>query len=291
MLQLLKNKVKQVVPLRVVDRVRREIGALLIDSGAFLMGELDRSIPPTRMIFVGHGDFRAIGFEFLRYFVEFGGLTPDEDVLDVGSGIGRMALPLANYLKRGSYRGFDTVESGVEWCRKNITAKHPNFQFDHADIYNKMYNPKGQYAASEYRFPYDDRSFDFVILTSVFTHLLPTDARHYISEISRVLRPGGRVLGTWFLLNDESRALIASGQTKRPIAHPFDAEGVQPGQVTVQNPQVPEGAVAYDEALVRSMFAGVGMDVVEPIRWGSWCGRREFVSYQDLLIAKRRAAG
>ena len=46
--------------------------------------------------------------------------------------------------------------------------------------------------ASEYTFPYEDGEFDVVVLTSVFTHMLPDDVAHYLDEIARVLKPGGR---------------------------------------------------------------------------------------------------
>jgi hypothetical protein len=49
---------------------------------------------------------------------------------------------------------------------------------------------------------------------------------------------------------------------------------------------LPEKAVAYSEEDVLSDFENAGMSV-EPVRYGSWCGRAEFLSYQDVLIAKK----
>ena len=51
--------------------------------------------------------------------------------------------------------------------------------------------------------PFADDSFDFVFLTSVFTHMMPHESAHYLREIGRVLAPGGRCVSTWFLLTDE----------------------------------------------------------------------------------------
>ena len=48
-------------------------------------------IPPPELNFVGTPDFAEIGQEFLRHFIEPGGLLPSHRVLDVGCGIGRMA--------------------------------------------------------------------------------------------------------------------------------------------------------------------------------------------------------
>lgn len=245
-------------------------------------GRRDSLSPPRRMIFVGDGDFKKIGEEFLGYFIELGGLKPHEKVLDVGFGIGRMALPLAKYLDRnGRYEGFDIVRSGIDWCVKKITPRYPNFHFQLADIYNKRYNPKGRYAASEFSFPYEDGSFDFIFLTSVFTHMLPRDIEHYLSEISRVLKKGGRCLATFFLLTEESLSLIDRGKSALDFKHDFK-------MYRTISMDTPEAAVAYPEQFVLGLYEKYGLGIRRPIHYGSWCGRANFLSHQDIIIAKRR---
>ncbi|MFH1228333.1 MAG: class I SAM-dependent methyltransferase [Planctomycetota bacterium] len=233
------------------------------------------------MIFVGDGDFKKTGQEFFRYFVDIGGLKPDEKVLDAGCGIGRMAVPLAKYLdKRGGYEGFDIAADGIDWCRKRITPSYPNFNFRVADVFNKSYNPQGKYQASEYRFPYEDKSFDFIFLTSVFTHMLPRDMENYLSEISRVLKKGGRCFITFFLLNAESEKLI--GAKSSSLDFKYDLGGCR----TV-NKEAPEFAVAYGEGFIRELARKYGLNVREPIHYGAWCGRKDFLSYQDIIIAAK----
>ena len=165
-------------------------------------GEL---LPPEKMReFVGGGDFKVVGEAFRDYLVNLGGLRPDDRLLDVGCGCGRIAVPLTGYLSdKGSFEGFDIYKEGIEWCTRNITARRPNFRFRFADIYNKRYNPLGRSPASSFRFPYPDESFDFVVASSVFTHLLRKDLSHYLSEIRRVMRTGGRCLITYFLFREE----------------------------------------------------------------------------------------
>ena len=77
---------------------------------------------------------------------------------------------------------------------RNISSRHPSFEFTWAPIHNSKYNPFGDLAGEAYRFPYEDGSFDFVFATSLFTHLLAGEARHYLAETGRVLKPDGRCL-------------------------------------------------------------------------------------------------
>ena len=195
-----------------------------------------------------------------------------------------MAIPLTHFLsERGSYEGFDIVSAGIEWCRARITARHPNFQFRVADLRNLTYNPDGSGQAAGYRFPYDDRTFDFVFLTSVFTHLMPEEVRQYLSECSRVLRAGGTLFATFFLLNDESLTGIEQGRSRVDLRHEL-------GECRVAFPNIPAAAVGYQEGFVRPHIAERGLAVVEPIHYGSWCGRRESLSFQDIVIATKVSA-
>ncbi|HVP37574.1 MAG TPA: class I SAM-dependent methyltransferase [Candidatus Saccharimonadales bacterium] len=251
---------------------------------AWIEPEVDPSlVPPEALNFVGGGNFQEIGREFKDHFVRLGGLQPHERVLDVGCGIGRMAIPLTTYLRPpGEYHGFDIVPHGIAWCQQRITARFPHFRFVHANLFNRSYNPDGPIQPKDFRFPYPDRYFDFAFLTSVFTHMLPEDLEHYLAEIERVLRPGGRSLITWFLLNAESGRHLAEGSSA--LAFKYEVEGC-----LSTHDDKPEEAIAYPEEVVRGLYDRHGFDVLEPVRWGSWCGRKEFLSFQDVVLANRRA--
>jgi SAM-dependent methyltransferase len=241
------------------------------------------TLPPTHMIkTIGGGDYEAVGKEFLAHFREVGGLTPDDHVLDVGCGVGRMALPLAGYLKPSArYEGFDIVAEQIRWCTENITSRYSHFRFQLSDVYNAWYNPGGKVPASTYRFPFADGEFSFVFLTSVFTHLVGDDFRNYLFEASRVLRRGGRLFGTFFLLNAESEALMRAGKSTLVFRHE-----VPGGRTTDEN--APEAAVAVAEDDVLSLHDRAGLDVRRPIRYGSWCARPRSLSYQDIVLSVRR---
>jgi SAM-dependent methyltransferase len=244
--------------------------------------ELDELIPPPELNFVGDGDFRAIGEDFLRLFITYGGLQPDEAVLDVGCGVGRMALPLIRYLgSQGRYEGMDIVASGINWCREKITIRYPNFRFRLADVYNRHYNPHGRYQASQYRFAYRDETFDFVFLTSVFTHMLPGDVESYIAEIARVLKPSGRCLITFFLINQESLQYIDAGASRFSFQHMFE-------HYRIEHDDLPEAAVAYDEQFVVQLCETHGLHLQRPPVYGAWCGRSGTDCWQDIVVLSKQ---
>src|SRR5437667_3482466 len=177
-------------------------------------------VPPPELQFVGEGDFAEIGNEFLKHFIKLAHLQPNENVLDVGCGVGRMAVPLTRYLARpGTYDGFDVVKRGIDWCNANISGRYPNFRFKFVDVRNRAYNPTGTLNPETFRFPYSDASFDFVFVTSVFTHMPSLSMGHYVSEISRVLRSGGRAFITFFLLTSESLKLMSAGSSHLNFAY------------------------------------------------------------------------
>jgi SAM-dependent methyltransferase len=260
--------------MRTIRRRAFEVVALRLTGGEAL-------VPPARLHSVGDSDFRKTGEEFVALFRELVELSPSERVLDVGCGIGRMARPLAGYLNReGSYDGFDVSEIAIRWCQRHYGRRYPNFHFKHVNVANSSYNPGRGVGADAFAFPYPASSFDFVFLTSVFTHMLAPGVERYMREVSRVLAPGGRCLATFFLLNDDSRALIAQGRSTQPfvdVATPY----------AIVDPAKPEHAVAYEEAWVRGQFDEVGLTQRTPPHYGSWCGRTEFRSYQDIVIADR----
>jgi SAM-dependent methyltransferase len=221
----------------------------------------------------------------LQELKDAGGLKPDHSVLDVGCGIGRVAIPMTQYLSRdGVYEGFDPVYRAIQHCQARITPSYPNFRFQVADLYNKTYNPRGRYRDSDYRFPYPDASFDVVFAASVFTHLLPPGTDRYIAESARVLKPGGRLFATFFLLNDASKERMDAGRSTIAFPRRYAAH-------RLHSRRNPEAAVAYEEAFVLGLYQKHGLDLTQPVWYGLWSGRplSGYGGYQDRLVAVRRA--
>lgn len=241
-------------------------------------------VPPTNMMFdgpVGYEVFKENGEEFLRHYVELGALKPHERMLDVGSGVGRKTLPLISYLnEKGSYEGIDIVDQGVKWCAEKYTPRFPNFRFQLIDVYNCLYNPQGRNRAKEYQFPFSACDFDFVVMNSVFTHMMVEEVENYLSEVARVLKVGGRCLISFFLLNPESSRLIAEGKSTLDLRHDF-------GPAKAISREMPEDAIGFNEEFVTDLYRRCRLEIHRPVYYGSWCGRENYLSYQDLVLATK----
>jgi SAM-dependent methyltransferase len=98
-------------------------------------------------------------------------------VLDWGSGCARVS----RYLRKlgcDDLFGVDVDSANVDWCNANVpwlSAKH---------------------IALSPPIPYEDNSFELVIGISIFTHLRESSQFEWLSEIHRILRPGGLAVVT-----------------------------------------------------------------------------------------------
>lgn len=256
----------------------------LLDSIETLLGQRAPLTPPRHLMDVGtntftRSDFNTIGQQMFQHLVDIGGLNPNDKVLDIGCGVGRMAIPLTRYLSsEGAYDGFDIVAESIKQCTQAYSPRFDNFHFHHADIFNTRYNPGGKYLSHQYKFPFPDQTFSFVLLTSVFTHMLSQGMENYLNEIRRVLIPGGRCFITYFILSPESEHLIQLNKSNLQFVFPINH-----GRSTRED--MPEEAVAFNESYVRELYQKSGLHIIEPVHYGTWCGRKTNLGYyQDIIV-------
>lgn len=237
--------------------------------------------PKKGDIFIGSGDFLSQGKHHLELLKEYTSLQPDYSVLDVGCGIGRAAVPLAQYLStKGKYEGFDVVKKGIDWCQKNISKDFSNFNFQHISLNNDLYNLTNQ-KAENFKFPYEDNSFDTVFLFSVFTHMQPKEVQNYLNEIYRVLKTDGKCLSTFFLYDSQNEEYIS--KENKGFCFPYQKENYR-----LMNEKVPSANIAFKEELLFEMIQTSQLKLENKI-YGTWSNRavNDLFDYQDILILKK----
>lgn len=229
------------------------------------------------MIFTGSGDFIKQGQTFLDHFVQLGGLQPKDRVLDIGSGIGRMAIPMTQYLSEGSYEGFDIVPTGIDWCKKNVESKFPNFKFTLTTLSNDLYTSNGE-NASQFKFPYKDEDFNFSFLTSVFTHMQPEEVENYLREIARTLKKGGTCFATFFVLNDVSERAMEASKVFY-FKHDY-------GNYALMDDKVKSANIAFKEDYLKQMIEKAGLQWSKMYA-GKWSGNQDGFDFQDIVILRK----
>ena len=105
------------------------------------------------------------------------------------------------------------------------------------------------------------------------------EMRRYLRESSRVLRPGGRLIATFFLLNEESTPRL-------PSLHVLYQFPVIDGPMRLADGANPAEAVAIDEQTLAAEIAAAGFRRHTVLR-GQWWGRAEATTFQDLVVCEK----
>lgn len=192
-------------------------------------------------------------------------------LLDIGCGCGALALALRSVLAPNArYVGFDVHAPSLRWARRAF-RDDSRFQFHLAALRSPYGGPGGD-SVESYGFPLGDGEADLVVAKSVFTHLLPSEARHYLKEVRRTLGPRGRAVITTFLFDC---AVV-------PPLFPFFSGD---GRIRWKVKSRPQAAIAYDRPLFESMLAEPGLESLELVP-GFWPGQGVRFVGQDTFVLK-----
>jgi SAM-dependent methyltransferase len=165
-------------------------------------------------------------------------------VFDYGCGCGRLARQLMRSEHAlGQYVGIDPHRGMIDWCRANITARAPQFQFLHHDVYQEFMNPDGSF--DQLPLPAGDGTVSLFLAWSVFTHLLQADAEFSLHELSRVLQPSGIAITTWFIFDKTRFPMMQESQNALYISD-FD----------------PTNAVIFDRQWLQRAVTAAGLRIV-----------------------------
>jgi SAM-dependent methyltransferase len=246
-----------------------------------LFGALERCLPlpPKSDREAVAMDFLPKAFRSLDLLVGLARLRRDGRVLDVGCGVGRITYALAHYLSaRGRYEGFDAAPRWIDWNQKTISARFPNFRFRFVDVRNGVYNRRSHENAAQLQFPYADGTFDTALVESVFQHNRVPVVRHYLDEIGRVLRVGGRCVVTSFLLRRGMRAADQRADRQNFI-HSI-------GGAWSASSKIPEIGIAFDAARFEDWVSEAGLELAEFHR-GDWHCEGPGLAYQDVIVLEK----
>ena len=251
----------------------------MTETYAFMGYELP--VPLVNITGGGPDTFAPISAAHIADLKRYLGVGERSRLLEIGCGIGRDAIPLAEIVTNGRYVGMDIIGDSIRWLDENVTPRHPHFTFHHFDISDQLHNPSGHIESQSIQFPSPDDSIDAVFAWSVFTHMYGKDIEHYLRESARVLRSGGRMFATCFLV-DENVIASAQGTNLTKFDIRFEHE-IEPG-CYINDPDHPLGAVGYTRERLTSMVAKSGLQL-DRIAFGGWSGYWEEVEGgQDALL-------
>lgn len=216
------------------------------------------------------------------------------DVLDVGCGSGRLAHAMAPLLGTGQYVGVDIAKDDIDRAKRiwsNPRPDAPRISFLHLDHANRTYAP-GQ-AAKFPPYPFADGSFDLATALSVWTHLNHDDAVFYLGEVSRCLRPDGKAIITFFVLDEGYQEFLKTRPAENPYSkrdpkkHTFDLS--TDGFDDWRHPswvKTPEEMIGVTSKGLAELEASSGLKV-ETIHRGNWRSRPGLF-YQDVVTFSKR---
>ena len=164
------------------------------------------------------------------------GIGPDDVVLEIGAGVGRVAAALAPLCKE--WIGVDVSSNMVRHMRTRL-AHLPNVRAVESSGYDLAGIP--------------DQSVDVVYSTVVFMHLDEWDRYSYVAEGMRILRPGGRMLVDNVDLTSDAGWKFFEEHRKIPPAE-------RPARISKTS--------TPDE--LRTYFSRAGFEGIEQRHWDLW---------------------
>lgn len=257
----------------------------IIKSALKIIDDLrDDQLPPEPMMNVigshSRDHFIKAMREFVPEFIARGLITQRSNILDIGCGCGRFAIPLTRIQAGGRYYGFDVWPEGIAWCNDMIAKECNNSKFHIVEANNNYYydefNPNKK---NNFKLPFlVDDELDFAFAISVFTHLVASDCEAYLAELRRTMRRTGIAYLTCFIIDRFFWDFV--GQTGKHQA----VKEVERGCFQAYTGQ--DFFTGFSMSKWREMVEGNGLRIIcyETGKWADKPGARLF---QDTFIVVR----
>jgi SAM-dependent methyltransferase len=244
----------------------------------------EASLPPLWMMNkIGSHSVQHFKNTAVWTFVELlrrGQINDASRVIDIGSGCGRLALPFSHVIKTGAYFGTDVFDEGINWCNEHITSRNSSFKFILQTVENNYYFGGATKPSETLSLGFaEGASVDFVFATSVFTHLVEQDARRYLDEIARCLKPGGIAYVTCFIIDQHFSQFVARTGMHSAV------NLVSAGHYQAYSGQ--DFFAGYEMARWRDLVANAGLEIsgFDP---GTWSEKLGALNFQDSFILTKQ---
>ena len=229
---------------------------------------------------------------FLRSIAK---LDESSSTLDFGCGIGFLAAAFAvAEPSAGRYLGYEPERRAREWLQR-VYARDERFRFGGTDLPTQMNyaTNRGNFATA--RENYENRvratpdldalkaligssTLDLQVTNSVFTHMWPDDIVDALKAINTFADRKTVFVNTWEIIDEFAERAMENGDVHRKYTIEVD------GVLTYSHSN-PLSGTGYRLGLMEDIYRRAGHEIVE-IRYGSWSGRENNVTYQDIVVSK-----
>lgn len=180
--KLIKPILRTVIPKSQRDWLRDRVSTLRMGNDTYeqLYESHAREVKLDDVI--GHGDFELIGRIELD-LLKMEGLRPEHTLVDLGCGVGRLAVHVIPTLIDGSYIGIDISQTMLKRAKARIAHAVPSPPCSVKWM---------KQTTSQFKLP--ERSVDMMCAFSVFTHMEHEDSYRYLKDALRIVKPLGRFI-------------------------------------------------------------------------------------------------
>jgi ubiquinone/menaquinone biosynthesis C-methylase UbiE len=196
--------------------------------------------------YTSEAEYERTALQNVENFKATVGIDADDEILEIGCGVGRVGTALAPLCKR--WIGADVSSNMLEHARDRLRS------YDNVELVEL----NGWDLA-----PIDSESLDLVYSTVVFMHLDEWERHRYIAEAFRALRPGGRLyVDNFNLCSDPGWAFFTEMATNyHPLGRPPN----------ISKSSTPDEMRTYFE---RAGFESIVVAASPEILWMSVHGRK-----------------